>query len=537
MRYNRVGNTDLMLSVVGMGTAQLRYVPRQQAIDTLCKGFDLGINWLHTAVDYDGAEAIIAKAIERSGCDNIHVASNAPGPVDEYKSAFESTCRIFGKGRLSLFGVAGIDYCEDVGHNIWESGGVIEFLRQMKRENRLDAIYCSTHGAPQYVEKLITSDCFDAIMIAHNPLGFHVLSYYGKPENKEYEELLANETRLFPLAEKHNVSLLIMKPLAGGLLCRGKAFPERKWFSDYELNAGDVLRAIIQVPGVCAVVPGTASVEEARENAMAGYADAEITTEKYITIRRTAEKMRAELCSRCGDCEETCSQNLRISWLFREGYIWNYPADAFEALTRLHYFKLHPQAELICHTCENKTCRCSNGIDIPGSLAQIHDSMMALRKAKLMHPLQEELDVMYIDGDIPARIIIKDIPQELKPGRKHTCRIWFENVGGIHWASFETQPDTETAVGLIVKFNRRKIHTLPLYHDVPHGMRTYFAFELEAPAEDGKYPLNLSLVNLTRKNEEKGGTLLLKGHLHVPDKAGAKPWMLLWKYIKQKFMS
>jgi predicted aldo/keto reductase-like oxidoreductase len=120
-------------SILNSIPAQLRYVPRQQAIDTLCKGFELGVNWVHTAVDYDGAEAIIAKAITKAGNKNIHVASNDPGPIDKYQAAFESTCHILGKKRLSLFGIAGIDYCEDIGHNIWGPSGLIEFLHQLQQ--------------------------------------------------------------------------------------------------------------------------------------------------------------------------------------------------------------------------------------------------------------------------------------------------------------------------------------------------------------------------------------------------------------------
>jgi aryl-alcohol dehydrogenase-like predicted oxidoreductase len=45
MQYNRVGRTDLQISVVGFGTCQLRLVPEPQAIATLLRGFELGVNW------------------------------------------------------------------------------------------------------------------------------------------------------------------------------------------------------------------------------------------------------------------------------------------------------------------------------------------------------------------------------------------------------------------------------------------------------------------------------------------------------------
>ena len=52
MEYRRLGRTELRVSAVGFGTGQLRLVPERQAIDTLLRGFALGVNIIHTAPDY-----------------------------------------------------------------------------------------------------------------------------------------------------------------------------------------------------------------------------------------------------------------------------------------------------------------------------------------------------------------------------------------------------------------------------------------------------------------------------------------------------
>ena len=67
MQTRPVGRSGIHLSVVGFGTAQLQMVPEQQAVDTLVRGFDLGVNWVHTAPDYGGIDPWIQKAIEISG--------------------------------------------------------------------------------------------------------------------------------------------------------------------------------------------------------------------------------------------------------------------------------------------------------------------------------------------------------------------------------------------------------------------------------------------------------------------------------------
>ena len=44
MQYRRVGKSRLRVSSIGFGTCQLRLVTEQQAINTLKRGFDLGVN-------------------------------------------------------------------------------------------------------------------------------------------------------------------------------------------------------------------------------------------------------------------------------------------------------------------------------------------------------------------------------------------------------------------------------------------------------------------------------------------------------------
>jgi predicted aldo/keto reductase-like oxidoreductase len=184
--------------------------------------------------------------------------------------------------RLAMFGIACIDDREYLGEDVWGLSGMVEFLLEKKREGRLSSIFCSTHGTPDYISRLITCGCIDALMIAHNLLGFHLLSYF--PKDKAMEDLTGNREIIFPLALRHRVSLLVMNPLAGGLVALSKAFPPHARFSreSHPATASEQLRTILRNPAVCSVVPGTASPDEARENAGAGR-----EFEKYEPVSHT----------------------------------------------------------------------------------------------------------------------------------------------------------------------------------------------------------------------------------------------------------
>ena len=119
---------------VGFGTCQLRLVPRAQAIDTLLKGFDLGVNIVHTAPDYGTAEEIVAEALTHTGAKVIvasqgyDVPGNSDGPVAHFERLFETTCERLGTDRLDLYGIACIDDRECHRENVWGRQGMVEFL-------------------------------------------------------------------------------------------------------------------------------------------------------------------------------------------------------------------------------------------------------------------------------------------------------------------------------------------------------------------------------------------------------------------------
>lgn len=518
MKYNRVGKTDIHLSAIGFGTCQLRLVPWEQGVKTLIRAFELGVNWVHTAPDYEGAENLVARAIVESGREIIAI-SQGYGDMDHFEYLFENTCRIFRKQRLEMFGIACIDDREYLGENVWGAGGMVEFLLEKKRSGRLEAVFCTSHGPPEFNSSLISSGCFDAVMLPYNPLGFHLLSYFSK--DKTCENIEMNRKKIFPLAQQNHVGLLIMKPLAGGLLCRGKAFPAHERFSSESKDNSpiDILRYILNLPGVCAVVPGTASVEEAEENARAGYVPLDISKERTEEIEETISEIRMTLCSRCGKCDSRCKKSLPVSWLFRDAYISSYPSETFETIDRLQYFYLHPEDTLACSNCAEKTCYCPNGIDIPSRLAQVHKRMLVLRGKGFLPVTFEQQQRNLVTGHFTTQIIRSEIPGKLKPGGKSACRIWLQNSSSRRWVSHHTQKN-EVPIILAVYIRKKLSKQVPLRHDVEPGERTHFSFEIDAPKKIGEYEMLFYLTPRFKKIMPLRATLIYFSTLIVKETLG-----------------
>jgi glutamate-1-semialdehyde aminotransferase/predicted aldo/keto reductase-like oxidoreductase len=525
MQSRPIGRTGVRLSVVGFGTAQLQMIPERQAVETLVRGFELGVNWVHTAPDYGGIDPWIQKAIEVSGRE-VMVLSAGPPLTKDLPAFFENTCHVYKTRRLALYGLAGIEDIEWHRENLWGSGGMVEYLQARKAEGRLGGIYCSTHAKADYVARLVESGVFDAIMVSWNPLGFHQQSHaWARAKiGRDYEDLTEYRERIFPLAAERGVSLLIMKPFAGGLLCRSKALPPHDWFADSAepIVAADVLRLILEEPGVCAVVPGTSSVEEAEENARAGHAPLVVSTNSRASIARAVASMRTSLCSRCGKCETTCSRSLAIPAMFRDAYIWTSRNEIGMANAAENYFDLHPQAVLTCDTCTDRTCMCPQGIDIPLALGRVHGRMHELRRTAQHPGPSAALLEKTIEGRHRVLVQTSDVPSRL--GRRATgvARFLIQNLGDNRWMASQHTPDPSAAVGIGVVFDDRLATVVPLRNTVCPGEVSPLAFEFRAPANPGVHTVGFCLMPLPARRTDEG-TVFHSGTVTVEPDASPGP--------------
>jgi predicted aldo/keto reductase-like oxidoreductase len=522
MNYRRLGRTNLQVSVIGFGTCQLRLVPERIAIETLRRGFELGVNIVHTAPDYEGADDLVAQVVKERA-PNVIVCSQGYGSIDLFEYFFESACAKFGKRRLELFGIACVEDREALGENVWGAGGMIEFLLQKKREGRLGGIFCTTHGSPEYISSLIKSNVFDALMVAYNMLGFHLLSFNPLGNHQDdlcllehesmqsgalklpqqrttFESIPRTREEVFPLARQYDIGLMIMKPLAGGLLCPGKAFPPRAYLTPAraQISAREALRFILTNPEVSCVVPGTASPAEAEENALAGYGDLSLPDQRIDEVKSKVSLFDNTICSRCGLCDSSCSQKLPISWLFRAGYISLYPSETFETQDEFEYFNLHPDRQAACSMCPDVTCHCPHEIDIPAGLSRIHQSMNELMDQGLCPPPRPLQQRIQNGKGYGARIIIRDIPTSIRPGDLSTCRLYLENIGQRPWYTKDATGQRRTVLFVYLDGDLKQIAS-PRF-DVHPGERGHFVFEFSAPLLPGPYMVRLDLAETHSTN-------------------------------------
>ena len=519
MECRALGRTGLRVSAVGFGTSQLRRVTPTQAIDTLLKGFDLGVNIVHTAPDYEGAEDLVATAIARTSrkvmvaSNGYDVRGNRTGRVRHFQWLFDTTCRRLKTDRLDLYGIVSVEDREALGQNVWGGRGMVEFLQRMKARGRLRATFCTTHGSPEFARRLIESGAFDAVMLAYNDLGFHALTL-NPPAGWHFEDIRRTGAELLPLCKERGVGVMVMLPLAGGLLVPPKAFPPEQDAPDAAppARAADALCSILSRDEVSCVLPGTASVEEAEENARAGHGPAEVDPERRRALAARVAALQASLCSRCGLCEPTCSQALPISWLFRAGDMSTRSPTPYETWEDVEYFRLHPKLEPTCDACPSVTCACPAGIHLPRELVGLHRRMVDHARRGLAPPPVEMRPRPAGNRWFGARVVRRELPAEMRPGRTYTCRLHVENRG-LRW--WHPPGAHRSCVRLRATVDGHDAATVDLRHKVVTGGRCHFVFELTAPLGRDRANVSLRLVRDHPLLRDRRGLVLYCGDIPV----------------------
>ena len=252
---------------------------------------------------------------------------------------------------------------------------------------------------------------------------------------------------------------------------------------------------------------GTASVEEAEENATAGHAPLDEDPQAEACIGAAVTHLQATVCSRCGKCEELCSEHLPVSWLFRSGYINNGGAVPFETPMEREYFALHaPTNQAACATCTDVTCHCPSGIDIPAQLIRVHELMMNL------HARGEVPGPSPAMGEPKTEQYSARLLSRSSNGRIATVIV--HNYGTHGWHLAPPHP----AVSLQLRTGKKTEVEARLRADVPAGERAHFAFELTETGDTP--PEDLWLIF----HDTRGATLkeLFLGRLSMP-KASVNP--------------
>lgn len=279
-----LGKTGLEVSRMGIGGIPIQRPPEDEAIKVIQCALDLGVTLIDTANDYGVSEERIGKAI----------AGRRERVVIATKSASRHKAIALRHLDLSLQRLQ-TDYI-DVWqlHNIstfkayeqvFSPGGAMEAAQEALKVGKIRHIGISSHRL-EVALKAVASGHFETIQF---PLNF--------VSNEAIDELV-------PLAKKHNVGFIAMKPFAGGNIS----------------SASLAIKYLLQFDTVVPV-PGVEKVEEITEIVDIVSKPWELSQQEYQQIKNIHDKLGTRFCRQCMYCTP-CPKKVNIPMVMITRRIW-----------------------------------------------------------------------------------------------------------------------------------------------------------------------------------------------------------------------
>lgn len=283
-----MGQTNLRVSVIGFGGIPIQRVDENIALELLREANNQGINFIDTARGYNESENLIGEALEKIGREKFIIATKSMqrsynGMLEDINISLKNLRTDY----IDLYQLHNIRSLEEL-ERVLSEDGALRALKEAKEKGIVKNIGITGHN-PDILDKALDTNEFATIQCPYNPV------------EQQAEEL-------FKKANRMNVGVIVMKPLAGGAITQG------------ELS----LRFIVNNPNISVVIPGMDSLEQVRLNAQTGIDMRKLTDEEDKVLFDEANSLGSEFCRRCGYCLP-CPQGIDIPVQFlMEGYYTRY---------------------------------------------------------------------------------------------------------------------------------------------------------------------------------------------------------------------
>ena len=333
---------------------------------------DAGFTYFDTAWAYKGSEDAIRQAlVERYPRERYRLATKCAAWIDcktrdDAIAQFETSLERTGAGYFDFY------LLHNLGEHrtaLFDEFGLWDWILEQKAAGRIKHAGFSFHSTPEEL---------DALLTAHPEMEFVQLQInYADWENPSVQS-----RGCYEVARAHNMPIVIMEPVKGGMLADPPESVARVLHdAEPESSAASwAVRFAASLPGVITVLSGMSSVEQMEDNlsymkGFTGLSDAE---------RATLDKARAELariplipCTACNYCAKVCPMGVGISGTFMAMNMLTLYGDLKKAqdeetwLVSKHGHKRATSC-IACGACEQA---CPQHIKIPDELARCVETL------------------------------------------------------------------------------------------------------------------------------------------------------------------
>ena len=334
-----LGRTGITVPALGVGGICPQHVV-EKALEYGLRFYDI---YPYTAGYPDTNEVRFGRALKATGRRaNDLVTTSRLGASLSSKEVLEHVDRALANIDADYIDIHGL-YCATKTAEQLDTalapGGAVDGLQKAKDQGKIRHIAISGHQQEGLI-RAIEAGPFDVVMVAVNIFDQEMIS------------------GVLPVARKHNVGTMAMKPFAYGLFVEA---PEA------------ALRYVLS-QDVSVAIPGMKKVEELDQNIRAAAGFEALTEEDRQGLKAEADAITKSLgkniCRQCGYCLPACRREIDIKYIFhldkQARRFWN--GDWAKA----QYADLAPTADA-CVGCGNCEEKCPYDLPIRQMLQETHE--------------------------------------------------------------------------------------------------------------------------------------------------------------------
>ncbi len=334
MSIRKLGKTELDINPVGFGAIPIQRIDAQAAANLLEYAIQKGINFFDTARGYTDSEEKIGQILPKYQ-DKVIITTKAMSK--DYAGMAEEISISLKNLRVDTIDLYQCHLVRtiDALNQILSDDGAYKALLEAKAKNQIKYIGITSHKNEVLIEA-IKRDKFDTIQVPFNII-----------ENDAAKEL-------FSLCVEKNIGVIIMKPVAGGVL-KNLVVPSLKFILSYPVSV---------------VIPGMDDQTQIDEN-LTALINPTLTNEENKALQAEADLLGTEFCRKCDYCAP-CPQGIDIPTHFiLEAYAIRYNMPEW-AKERYQSLKVKAENCIACGQCESK---CPYDLPIIKMLKRVHENL------------------------------------------------------------------------------------------------------------------------------------------------------------------
>lgn len=331
MEYRILGKTGLKISRMGFGGIPIQRIDAEGTKTLIHALHEAGVNYIDTARGYTVSEEYLGYALEGIRKDFVLATKSMARTKEAMEKDIEISLKNLRTDYIDLYQIHNPTPAEL--EQVQAPGGALEALQEARAVGKIGHIGITLHPVAM-LETAVELPWVETIMFPYNLV------------ETQAEDMIR-------VCAQKNIGFITMKPLAGGAID----------------DATLALRFIANNPDVTVVIPGMATVEEAKQNLLAMEDTAPLTTEELQKIADIRNGLGTQFCRRCNYCAP-CTAGISIYSMFlMQGYHDRY---GLQDWAKARYAAMGKKASdcVGCGVCET---RCPYNLPIREMLKKVEE--------------------------------------------------------------------------------------------------------------------------------------------------------------------